>query len=78
MRAQVRSMLQPGRRLLGQVGYPLQGRVASARPSGVPTARQVGACKARWGTRNRQVQFCMIQAALYILQSLAQVECIDY
>lgn len=33
-------MLQPGRRLHGQVGYELQGLVASARPGEVP--RQAG------------------------------------
>lgn len=56
---------------------------------GVPTAGQGGVCTARWGTHcragwrfkarwgagDRQVQFCMIQAALCVLQSL--IECID-
>jgi hypothetical protein len=46
-------VLQPGRRLHGQVGYPRQGRVASTWSGRVPTAGQGGVYLVRSGTLRR-------------------------
>lgn len=69
LHGQVGYPLQPGRRLHGHVAYPLQPRRSLHGHVGtVPAVARI--FMARWGIRCRRRRVCMVQAARPIPQSL--------